>query len=256
MTIMEKSVFDEREHLMAQQVGPEMLEAIDEQIDENPEVMESIAKLRAAEAHGKYDEVTNLRAHNLDLIDRLRVQLLRASGAIVNLDNLEDESEARRKGFLERINESLTGEESSEELLQKFQLLDKGNHLTAQSIESPLFRKRTSMAFKSYISTVKSHMDMVDYMRAMGESSTNADAKAANDIRVRAHDAVSREIATDLGISFEAARSLVAKMRDGVIPEASEKHTYTQAGKRLAEKYANHTAWMVEDKTKTIFRKD
>lgn len=99
-------------------------------------------------------------------------------------------------------------------------------------------------------------MHMVDYMRAMGESSTNADAQAANDIRVRAHDAVSREVVTDLGIPFEVARSLVAKMRDGVIPQSSENHTYTQAGKRLAEKYANHTAWMVEDKTKGIFRQD
>lgn len=254
---MEQADFQEREEHLRLQIGEEVLDAIDDQVYADPFIKDSIFQIRNAEAAGRPEEAAELVAKNRDLVEQVRIKLLRASGVIVNLEEMEDESEKQRKAFLKEVSDNLSGEETEDELLQKFQLLDEAGKLTPNSINSPLFRKRTSMAFKAYISSVKSHMDMVDYMQVTGDRTTDADAKAADSIRTKAHDTVSREVAEDLGIEFEAARSLVAKMRDDTIPKASEKDTYAtssmRVGQKLSENYKGRTAWLLEDKTKIIF---
>ena len=253
---MEKDRFENHEQQLLQQVGERVLASIDMQVIAQPEVAEGIRELREAQSRHSHD-VPELVSHNRDLFEAARIRLLQEQGFEVSVKDAEEESEMRRQKELADIHSTLKGKETEVELLQKFHLLNKDGQLTPESINSPLFRKRTSMAFTSYLSAVKSHMDMVDYMQVSGYGGDGADAMAADQVRSRAHDRVAQEVAEDLNIEFDKARRLVAKMRDEIIPRGSENQTYADAslriGQALSARYANRASLMMKDKTKAIF---
>lgn len=256
---MDAEQFRQREQQLADMVGSEALEAIDELVFAEPAVLTSVSLVAQARLRDS-SEMPDLVAANRDIIDSTRVKFLQEKGLIKDLDKLEQASEDHRGQVLGEITESFSGDEEQEEVLRKFGLLDEDGHLGQDSIESPLFSRKTQLAFHTYMSAVKSHLEMVTYMQSTGDKTANDDAGIADQIRTRAHDRVAEWVAQDLGVDFEVARSLVAKMREHKLPQSGEAQPYATAsmriGKKYAEKYAGHTAWLVEDKTKPLFVDD
>lgn len=253
---MDRKEFTHRTSVLRHEVGDEVFEQIQEEAREDLRVREAAERIRELRLAKKMSEAEALVAANRDLIDSVRREKLAARGLIVDLQELEEANEARRQERVREIHADLNGGETDEELLRIFQLTDEDGHLGRHSLESPLFKERTKMAFEAYVAAVGSFSAFVNYNQMFGVPSKNVGR--ADRLRGEAHNEVSREVAEDLDLDFGAARKMVAKMRDGVLPQSSESDTYSRSvlrvGERLAKRYGDDIAEAVEEQLKPVIK--
>jgi hypothetical protein len=252
---MDQREFTRRTQLVREQLGnDELFKEVNAEIQHDERVIAMGAKIQELRVAGKVIEENEYVSSNRDLIDGVRTEKLQERGIDIDIDKMQEESEERRSERVEKIHESLTGEETDSELLKLFLLTDDEGKLGETSIESPLFRERTRQAFNAYATSVRAFKALADYNKMYGVPTKNVGK--ADALRKEAHDAVSREVGKDLGLEFETARRLVAKIRDGVLPDTGEEATYSKSiarlGKGYAKRYGNDVADAVHEQLKPL----
>jgi hypothetical protein len=253
---MDRQEFERRTQIIRDEVEPEVFAQVQEEVQMDERVQAMAHRIKDLRLSKKSLEADQLIDQNRDLIDQVRNEVLEQQGFNINLEKLEEEAEARRQDKIKEIHSSLTGEESEDDILKTFGLVDEEGHLGEHSVDSPLFKERTRLAFAAYTSSVTAFKALVDYNNLMGVPTKNTGK--ANLLRRDAHDRVSNEVAEDLGLDFKTSRKLVAKIRDSKIPGSGEKEVYSRSslrlGRRLAERYNGDLAEIMEDETRPIFK--
>jgi hypothetical protein len=252
---MDPREFSRRTDLIKEQLGNDQLfKEVNEEVKDDERVREMGAKIQELRIAGHVAEEQEAVSSNRDLIDLVRSEKLGERGFHIDIDDMEEQAESRRREKIEKIHDSLTGEESDSELLRLFELTDEEGKLGEHSVRSPLFRERTRMAFDAYKASVDAFEKLVDYNRMFGIPSKNV--PRADRLRGEAHNAIAQEVAQDLDLEFDVARRLVAKIRDGVLPGSGEQDAYSKSisrvGRRFAKHYGNDIADAVEDKLKPL----
>jgi hypothetical protein len=253
---MDKQEFEVRTTLIKQQLGnDELFQDIEREARQDERVRNMAERIKGLRVANRAAEADELVSTNRDLIDDARREAMIERGLQGDINEMEQKLEERRLLQLEKIHEGLTGEESDSELLKAFHLTDEEGRFSDDTFHSPLFRERTKMAFEAYRTAVTSFEALVDYNRLYGVPSKNVGP--ADSLRGEAHNEVARQVAEDLGLEFKTARSLVAKIRDGVIPRSSEEETYKRSifriGKRLSRRFGEDIAEAVKADLQPIF---
>jgi hypothetical protein len=251
---MDSREFNLRTETVRREVGPDVFKVIQEETRQDPRIAEMAQRIRELRLVNKI-AADELIERNRDLIDSVRAEVLGRHGIHLDLEELEEKIEAKRQERLKGIHGSLTGDESDAEILYAFGLTDEEGQLSEKSVESTLFKERTRLAFEAYLSTVKSFEALVDYNQMFGVPTKNIGR--ADEIRSAAHDEVAKQVGDDLGLDFDMARNLVAKIRDDKMPGSGEQEVYSRSairlGKRLSKRYYDDLAEAVEDEAKPIF---
>ena len=256
---MDKQEYIHRTQIVREQLAnDELFKEIELAVrdDERVQAMgELISTLRVAGRRaGDAEAEEELVSRNRDLIDEVRSEELQKRGLGVNILQLEEETEAKRHEKVEDIHAGLRGDESESELLTAFHLTNDEGALNDESLNSPLFKERTKMAFDAYRSSVQAFQALVDYNQMYGVPSKNVGR--ADQMRTEAHDIVAREVGEDLELEFAVARRLVAKIRDGIVPGSGEQEAYARSilrvGKRLAKRFDNDIADAVGESLRPV----
>ncbi len=166
--------------------------------------------------------------------DALEIAILHQQGEYVDPSVVQQQRERQRLDRLAVISEHLTGEETPEELLHRFGLLDGDDKAT---IDSPLFRDETKHAFAAYLDAVR-QFDGASRVEQQFGQPTRRGAEA-NTMRQQIHDMVAEMIAADLSVPFDDGRRLAAKIRDGAIPNSGENRAYLRGIAKQLEKWDN-----------------
>jgi hypothetical protein len=212
-------------------------------IDRHPEIRTLQGHLVAQREVGispadDQEAVTRMRAAR----QAVGTEIKRRLGLVEERKPDEERAEEERLARLGEIQQSLTGEETDDELLARFGVTDGRGNMTPVSMQSPLFRRDTGKAFKQYMDAVVQYLAME---RAEEMAGTRVRGTLeASDLRGQAHDAVSQMVAEDLGLPFADARRFVAKARDGIIPGSGERNNYANLvrGRKLAEEFGGDVA--------------
>lgn len=233
-------------------VNPDKLtdEALDDLIDQHPEVQESVLRLKEAR-----NASVNAKTTEMELMEEIRNKRQAVAGSImerlgIQIESAEDKEkreESERLEKLRNIKKTLTGKEDDDELLSKFELTDENGKMSDKSIYSPLFKPDTRLAFKTYLRFASNYDAMEKAQISTGAPIKNA--QKASMVRREAHDTVAKQIMQDLGLSFDESRRIVSKMRESVIPNSGEKMTYSQLlrGAKIAERYREDAAMFAEE---------
>jgi hypothetical protein len=191
---------------------------------DDPKVLELAELVQKARAEGRKDDADALVAQNKLVYAGVLKELQQRQGTYKSPEDLESD----RLDALAIIRSSLSGDETDEEVLRTYGLLDEKKVV---NIESPLFRAETKQAFNQY-------MRLVTRFRAAADAEEYGakikDAPKVDRDRVEIHDDTATLVAEDLGIGFDSARSLVEKMRDLREPGSDEKSRYTMAIREMA----------------------
>lgn len=224
-------------------------------IDLNPNVQRVTSELvnkRNSGNLGKDNEaelVANVRQER----DEIERKIKERFGIVeISPEEQERRKEIERLKKLGEILGTLNGHESDEELLVKFGLMGEDGQMSAESMNSPLFKLDTRAAFKQYIDYAI-QFDALQEAEAMSGTAVK-NIGAANSMRRKAHNVVSKFVQRDLGLSFDDARRFVAKSREAIFPGTHEKGNYARLirGQKLGERYGHDALEMTKDKLKNI----
>jgi hypothetical protein len=171
----------------------------------------------------------------------------------------EEAPEAREKRLeIERLNKlgsiltKLASEETDDELLVKFGLVNSSGEMTRESMVSPLFRLDTQAAFDTYLNYAQEYDRLEKAEEELGTKLINT--AEASITRRKAHDFVADLVSRDLGLPFNAARRFVDKARDAITPGLNEKTDYaaTLRGRRLADKFGHNALAFTQESLRSI----
>jgi hypothetical protein len=253
---MDNQEFKLRTELVRSELGnDELFQQIDTEARQDERVRAMIANIKdlRSKPHAQEAEA-RLVGVNLDLIDLARRELLVQHGVKIDIDEVGAKIEEQRVKKLSEIHESLSGKETDDELLNKLHLVDDQGRFGDDTLNSPLFRERTKMAFEVYRSAVNSFQVFVDYNQMHGVAAKNVGK--ADAMRRDAHNEVASMISDDLGLDFDTARRLAAKIRDSVMPESSETNTYARSimriGRRLTKRYGDDLEAVMSEELKPV----
>lgn len=219
-------------------------EAIEDLVDQHPlahELAQRLKDARALNLSRKQEEeyVENIRSVRSEIGHQIKSRLGLTE---------EDPQEVARRKELERLKllgsiiSTLTHEETEDELLAKYHLVDEDGRMTKESMKSPLFRGDTGAAFNRYMKYAIQFDAMEEAEKKLGIPLKNA--PAASNMRGTAHNAVAELVARDLGLPFDSSRRFVAKARDAIVPGLQEKTNYATLlqGEKLAARFGNDMA--------------
>lgn len=216
-----------------------------EQLYNRNEFRERQARIVIARAAGDKSEERRLVGEQSNFVQS-RVDAHKAvRGEVVGASESVTVKEDIRLARLAEVLKGLNGQETDEEVLKKFEILnDKGEiHL-----DSPLFHTVTRRAFEMYMKTVDEFTGL-SYVEQSTGTRVRGIGKANQD-RTIMHDLTAELVSTDLGMKFADARSLVAKARESRIPGSSEQNLYGVSARRAmktAESYGYDVGTWADD---------
>jgi hypothetical protein len=235
------------ENIDPSKITPDMLEDL---IDQHPDarvLMEGLRQVRQSALQAKTTEL-ELTEKSKAARSAIGQQIMERLGIGTESEESQvDREENERQAKLKAIRESLTGEESEEELLGKFGFLNAEGQLSGESISSPLFKSDTRGAFSTYLRYVAQFEAFASAEQVTGVGIRNT--QQASNLRGEAHNAVANLVARDIGLDFGSARRFVAKMRDTVVPGTGERTNYAQLlrGQKLGAKYGHDAGRMTKE---------
>ena len=197
--------------------------SVEEKALDDPRILEMAEKIQAARAEGKTKLAAELVAQNRALYARVLTEL---SGGR-ETEPSPEEKELVRREELKIIRENLPAEPTNENLMEAYHLRDSEGRL---SIDSPLFQALSGVEQYTGIA-------IKDMPRADSE-------------RTEAHDLTAKMVASDLGLPFDEARGLVAKIRDERFSGPSE--TSYKAATHRAVKDVERTGGHVSEISRPV----
>ena len=257
--LVEDSVEDPIERLV-EGVNPNELkgEAFESLIDRHPTVEHKVSYLDYLRNN---KQLTPEREK--ELVEDIKKQRNMVGSQLkARLGIVEEDPEARTKRLerervvaLAKIVATITHEETDDELLVKFGLIDENGKMTRESMNSPLFREDTKRNFNTYMQYAKQY-DALEHAEAEQGIHLKNTAQASN-LRTEAHDVVAKLVTRDLGLPFEIARRFVAKSRDAIVPGLHEKYNYAEflRVQKLGERFSNDALAFTEESLRSIIAK-
>jgi hypothetical protein len=232
-------------------------EALDQRVDKHPFIKELTASLNAKRHSGEFNSETEKSA-----IEEIRRERKNISDQIKRKLGITEEDpeqhdrqlETERLRKLGAILSTLNFEENDDELLAKFGIIDSNGNMTSETMNSPLFKEDTRVAFNTYLHYVKQFEAFQEAEQIEGHAVRNIEQ--ADKLRVEAHDAVAQLVARDLNLPYELARRFVAKSRDEIIPGANEKSRYATLlrGQKLAEQFGHDALAITEEYLRGVIK--
>lgn len=225
-------------------------ETLDRQVDKHPFIKELTASLNTKRHSGEFNPETEKSAVEEIRRERKNIsdQIKRKLGIVeVDPEQRDRQLETERIRKLGTILSSISFEEGDDELLAKFGIIDSNGNMTSETMNSPLFKRDTRMAFNTYLQYVKQFEAFQEAEKIEGHAMRNIEQ--ADRLRVEAHDAVAHLVSRDLNLPYELARRFVAKSRDEIIPGANEKSRYATLlrGQKLAEQFGHDALAMTKE---------
>lgn len=218
---------------------------LEDLIDLHPAAKELAERLR--ETRGEYKLPEQKDREYVENIKSVRQEIGQQIMEKLGIAEEDDEVKARRQETerlqsLGRVLTSLTHEETDDELMAKYHLVDENGGMTAESMNSPLFTAETRRAFERYMKFA-AQFDAMEQAEAFNGSALK-NTKAASNLRGEAHNYVATLVEADLGLPFDAARRFVAKAREARVPGLHEKINYASLlrGEKLADKFGHDAA--------------
>ena len=215
--------------------------SVEEKALDDPRILEMAEKIQAARAEGKTKLAAELVAQNRALYARVLTEL---SGGR-ETEPSPEEKELVRREELKIIRENLPAEPTNENLMEAYHLRDSEGRL---SIDSPLFHDSTKKAFDRYLKLVSRFEALSGVEQYTGIAIK--DMPRADSERTEAHDLTAKMVASDLGLPFDEARGLVAKIRDERFSGPSE--TSYKAATHRAVKDVERTGGHVSEISRPV----
>ncbi len=224
-------------------------------IDLHPDVREVTEELNIRRSSNNLDE--KIEKELVESIRQARSNTEHHIKAKLGItEELPDEVERRKE--IERLNalgivfQSLKSDDTDEQLLIKYGLMNKDGQMTLESMKSPLFKSDTRNAFSQYLSYVQQFDALQEAEAIQGIAIKNIGE--ADRLRAQAHNIVADLVNRDCKFPFDVARRFVAKSRDAILPGSHEQATYAKLlrGQKLGDKYGHDALAMTEDTLKSI----
>ncbi|MGH7237026.1 MAG: hypothetical protein ACREGF_00635 [Candidatus Saccharimonadales bacterium] len=227
-------------------------------VEQHPAVNGLLSELLARRVTGirqqeEREHMDRLSAARIEIGNQIKLKL---GLKVENPKESARQKELERLQALGKVLMSLTGEESEDDLLQKYGLVDDEGVMNPDSISSPLFHQETKRAFASYLRYVEQFDALQEAEMASGARLRGIDK--ANNLRSEAHDAVAKLVMQDIGLPFDAARRFVAKMREARVPGSQEKMSYgaiLRVGGKLSERCGHDAAAFTEEALRDLIDK-
>jgi len=223
-----------------------------EQLYSRSEFRERQARIVVARQAGNKTEESRLVGEQSNFVETKMNARRAVTGETANVAGSIVRSEEIRKARLSAVVDGLTGTETDEEILKKFEIMNDKNEV---QLDSPLFHTVTRRAFEMYMKTVAG-FDGLSYVERQTGTRVKGIGKADQDRSIM-HDLTAELVSKDLGMDFDVSRRLVAKVREAKVPGSDEQQLYGISARRAmktAEQYGYDVGIWADDQLESFKR--